>query len=160
MFSDIKLRHAAFAGETWIGPSVQKLLVDFRQLGSRTREAGGILLGYRRGPHLEVAEASAPMARDVRRHHGFERKDPGHQALSDRHWEASGGTMDYLGDWHTHPARIPSPSSIDRREWEKLHAHYRLPLVFVIVGTHEWYVEVGAASWRFPAPGEIAAGGP
>lgn len=153
MLADIRLKRGdGCMGELWLVPSVYGSLARFRQTGILSKEAGGILLGYRRGPHIEVVESSAPLPRDTRRRHGFERQDPGHQALSDMRWEASGGTLTYLGEWHTHPAATPSPSPTDRHEWEKLRNFYREPLVFLIVGTERWYVELEGVTWIIESP--------
>lgn len=147
---DVKLRHPALPGEVWICPETQEIILQYRQTGCFSREAGGILMGYRRGGHIDIQEASVPMSKDIRRRHGFERLDPGHQALADRRWKASGGTVLYLGEWHTHPCPTPHPSSIDRTEWTKLTATHQTPLTFIIGGTRDWYVECGTASWVVP----------
>ena len=147
MFTDIKLRQVGAPGELWLGPSVQELVFQFRQTGALDKEAGGILLGHRRGCHIEVLEGSAPMAGDIRRRNSFERKDPDHQAVSDDRWKASNGTITYLGEWHTHPAEMPTPSPTDEIEWGKLGKFYRDPLVFLIAGTDRWYVELNRSKW-------------
>lgn len=147
MFQDIKLRHPNLPGEVWIVPAIQEVLQGFRQTGFMSKEAGGILLGYRRGPHIEAVECSLPMPADVRRRHSFERKDCGHQALSDARWQDSGGTITYIGEWHTHPSKTPTPSPIDRFEWGKLRNFHTEPLVFLIVGTEQWYLELNNVNW-------------
>jgi hypothetical protein len=53
-------------------------------------EAGGILLGSYRGPHVEVLQCTAPMCKDARSPFGFVRRDPGHQRAADAAWRASG----------------------------------------------------------------------
>ncbi len=80
------------------------------------------------------------------------RKDPGHQKISDTGWKESGGIITYLGEWHTHPVKTPSPSSTDRYEWSKLCAFYSDPLVFLIVGTERWYIELSGISWEILSP--------
>lgn len=152
MLNDLKLRNPEFEGEIWVCPIAQKVILGYRQTDFLSKEAGGILMGYRRGPHIEVVEVSAPMTRDIRRRCGFERRDPGHQAFSDTRWDSSGGTMHYLGEWHTHPEVRPSPSSLDRSEWDKLKSRYEDTLVFLIAGTAQWYIEFGSLTWAFSAP--------
>lgn len=49
-------------------------------------------------------------------------------------WHQSGGLVDYLGEWHTHPQALPTPSSVDIREWHVLLKKYSGPLVFVVLG--------------------------
>lgn len=152
MLDDLKLRDPELSGEIWICPATQNVILNYRQIDHHSKEAGGILVGYRRGPHIEIVETSCPMALDVRRRNAFERKDAGHQAFSDGLWEASGGTMNYVGEWHTHPEVKPSPSFLDRSEWKKLKKCYKDPLVFLIAGTDYWYLEFDSHTWTFLAP--------
>ena len=35
-------------------------------------------------------------------------------------WEQSNELIGYLGEWHTHPQRIPYPSALDLRESKKI----------------------------------------
>lgn len=133
------------------GPDARVLIEDdvlrrlraYRQIGNAAEEAGGVLLGYRRGEHLHVVAATAPAALDRRSRYGFVRSDPLHQARAMRGWRLSGGRLDYLGDWHTHPEVAPQPSSLDRREWRKLCRSLHRCLLFVIVGTEHWWFGVG-----------------
>lgn len=115
----------------------------YRQLDHDAKEAGGILLGYRRGEHLHVVDATMPAANDVRSRFGFWRRDAWHQAVATKGWNRSQGTLDHLGEWHTHPEPHPRPSTIDLAEWGKLCGTKRHPLVFVIVGTVECWFGVG-----------------
>lgn len=135
-------------------PEVQKVFDTYRQTEIRSYEAGGILVGYRRGPHIEVTHITTPFETDIRGRNRFERKDPGHQVFLDQHWKNSGHLLTYVGEWHTHPSRTASPSVIDRTEWNKLNKHYRMPLVFIIVGTEELYIEANglrtSLQRRFP----------
>ena len=82
-------------------------------------ESGGILLGYVKGPHMEVVEATEPMGTDKRRRFFFLRNPKGHQDIANQRWEESGGLIRYLGEWHTHPQDTPFPSCLDRSEWRR-----------------------------------------
>jgi integrative and conjugative element protein (TIGR02256 family) len=42
--------------------------------------------------------------------------------------------VDYLGEWHTHPEVLPSPSSLDISEWQLICRRKATPMVFMIVG--------------------------
>jgi integrative and conjugative element protein (TIGR02256 family) len=133
------------------GPDARVLIEDdvlhrlqaYRQIGRAAREAGGVLLGYRRGEHLHVAAATVPAALDQRSRYGFVRLDPSHQARATRGWKLSGGRLDYLGDWHTHPEADPQPSGLDCLEWRKLCLTVGAGLLFVVVGTEGWWFGVG-----------------
>jgi integrative and conjugative element protein (TIGR02256 family) len=125
-------------------PAAVKVFMKHRQRFPWQTEAGGILLGKRRGKHLEVLLATEPMCTDRRQPFFFEREAHGHAAAALEAWAAGGGTVDYLGEWHTHPQRMPVPSSVDRMEWRKLLAGRaeHSPLVTVVVGTRCLHVEL------------------
>ena len=114
-----------------------------RQVGRNAKEAGGILLGYRRSEHLHVVDATLPAAQDVRSRFGFLRRDTSHQSAAINGWVRSHGTLDHLGEWHTHPEPHPRPSPIDLSEWGRLCRTKLQPLVFVIIGTADCWFGVG-----------------
>tara|TARA_R110001592_G_scaffold362332_2_gene675822 strand:+ start:74 stop:544 length:471 start_codon:yes stop_codon:yes gene_type:complete len=107
-------------------------------------EAGGILLGHVRGKHLEVLEASEPTRQDRRLRYFFERMIHCHKSLADRRWQETKGLVRYIGEWHTHPQEVPSPSHIDLDEWETLAKSRvdRRPLLAVVVGRQNLHVEL------------------
>lgn len=110
-----------------------------RQFGEGTPEAGGILLGrlIKGSPDTVVDQALGPSAEDRRGRFSFFRARQPAQVLVDQVWQTSGQTLNYLGEWHTHPEDDPSPSCIDRRDWSRITARARFEqpsLLFVIVG--------------------------
>jgi len=109
------------------------------------REAGGILLGSYRGPHIEVVRCTEPMPEDRRTRFGFVRRDKGHQRAAEKVWTESSGAISFVGEWHTHPECYPTPSYVDRRSWHKqMGRHAPNPMVFLIVGTVTTYCEIGS----------------
>lgn len=103
-------------------------------------EAGGILLGCYRGPHVEILECTTPMPLDTRTRYGFVRRDPGHQRRAVAVWKASDRTVNFVGEWHTHPEERPSPSRVDRDTWANQMGRRRDDaLVFVIGGRASFY---------------------
>ncbi|WP_157275116.1 Mov34/MPN/PAD-1 family protein [Dechloromonas agitata] len=124
-------------GKVLIEGAVIDLVLDYQQRGSSTPEAGGIFLGYRRGIHLHIVQATTPQPRDRRMRYRFDRYDQFHQAIASKQWEESDGTVDYVGEWHTHPEVNPSPSSLDISEWGKIHRTRQFPMIFLIVGLAE-----------------------
>jgi len=98
------------------------------------REAGGILIGSYRGPHVEIVSCTAPLKRDVRLKYSFDRRDAGHQKQALAAWRSSGGTLTFVGEWHTHPERFPTPSMIDRRTWAGIVSESQHPCIFLIQG--------------------------
>lgn len=110
----------------------------------RRPESGGILLGTVHDHGMLITHATVPSRFDQRQPMFFSREARGHRAVAHRLWRASGGTTRYLGDWHTHPEDVPSPSGIDLREWRKLAVarNDERPALSVIVGRHALHVEL------------------
>uniref|UniRef100_UPI00391990A8 Mov34/MPN/PAD-1 family protein n=1 Tax=Hylemonella sp. TaxID=2066020 RepID=UPI00391990A8 len=117
----------------------------FRQVHKDDTEAGGILLGFRRGEHLHIVDSTTPMTGDLRTKYSFDRRDPGHQVAATNAWKASNGCIDYLGEWHTHPESHPKPSSLDLREWRNLCRPKSDPLMFLILGIQGCWLGLGDA---------------
>jgi integrative and conjugative element protein (TIGR02256 family) len=128
-----------------VEPEVWAGLRAFRQVSPVDDEAGGILLGYRRPPHLHVVEFTTPAPKDRRSRYEFDRRDPYHQACARRLWKASTGKIDCLGEWHTHPENDPSPSRTDTSEWFRVLSVNPQARVFVIIGLAGDWVGLGLA---------------
>jgi integrative and conjugative element protein (TIGR02256 family) len=121
-------------GKVLIEGGVLDLIFGFQQQRSSTPEAGGILLGYRRGNHIHVAKATTPQPGDLRMRNRFDRSNQFHQETAMKLWKESGGIVDYIGEWHTHPEVSPLPSTIDLSEWNKIHRARHLPMIFIVIG--------------------------
>ncbi|HIH2748583.1 Mov34/MPN/PAD-1 family protein [Burkholderia aenigmatica] len=102
-------------------------------------EAGGILLGRRRGRHFEVVHATEPAANDRRTRVSFIRESYGHQEQAVELWERSLGEIGYVGEWHTHPEATPCPSLVDIDQWSQLPTRNagNTPMLGIIVGTRQ-----------------------
>ena len=142
---------------SWASPD-RRILIHFTdgvravfeghvQQGVNGTESGGILLGSVRGQHLEVTLATAPTRWDRRLQFFFERAPFRHRAIAKKAWKESGGLVRYIGEWHTHPEDHPSPSQLDRIEWQKLAAKRQdgRSLLAVIVGRRGMYVALASA---------------
>lgn len=123
----------------YIHADVIKLIDQYRQTKSSTTEAGGILLGKRRGVHFEIIYATEPQSNDIRCRNKFIRSSEGHQEIANEHWIRSDGEINYLGEWHTHPEALPQPSKIDLKEWQLKVTEHAVPLVFMIKGFDKSY---------------------
>lgn len=125
-------------------PQVLEVFWKYRQRFFWQPESGGILLGRRRGRHLEVLAATEPSPQDKRFTYFFAREVEGHAEAAEQAWIRGGHQVDYLGEWHTHPQTIPIPSTIDRAEWCKLVQQRpdMTTLLTVVVGTKELRVEL------------------
>lgn len=107
-------------------------------------EAGGILIGSYRGPHIEICDCTTPMPQDIRKPHLFDRRDPGHQAAASDAWRRSGGTDTFVGEWHTHPVPDPTPSTMDLGTWHSIIRRTPAALVFLIAGSRSVWCGIGS----------------
>lgn len=137
MRSPLLLRRPDDDGFILIEDQVIRILDRYRQRSSGSPESGGILLGYRRELHLHVTDVTVPLATDGRSRTRFFRSAEPHRQTAHARWRESGGTMDYVGEWHTHPELNPSPSTIDRRGWERISSSRKMPMLFIIAGTQD-----------------------
>lgn len=135
MRSPLLLRRPDDDGFILIEDQVICILDQYRQRLSGSPESGGILLGFRRERHLHVTDATVPLGTDSRSRTRFFRSADPHRQAAHARWRESGGTMDYVGEWHTHPELNPSPSAIDRHGWERICSSRKAPMVFIIAGT-------------------------
>lgn len=117
------------------------------QKHSSSLEAGGILLGERYKLGLIVTFATQPQLTDNRQQNYFERSPLGHQEIANITYTKTSGKSIYVGEWHTHYEKRPTPSNLDLFEWYNLSIQYpKLPLLTVIVGTDDLYVGVTSFS--------------
>ena len=125
-------------------PDVLRIFKKHQQRFFWQTEGGGLLLGLRRGHHLEVVLATEPSHQDSRSTFSFVREVDGHAEVAKQAWLQGEKKIDYLGEWHTHPQKVPTPSKLDRHEWEKilLQQPKLTPMLFVVVGTQSMHVEL------------------
>lgn len=113
--------------------NAHKTLLSYRQSCIFNEEAAGVLIGERRGKHLVIKEVSEPGNGDVRSRFAVDRLGPHHQLAVNEAHRRSAGTLQYLGEWHTHPEDYPTPSHRDLNSWGK-HLLAPEPMVVIIVG--------------------------
>lgn len=133
-----------------VRPCVIAVFEAYVQRNKSDPEGGGILLGTVHGSHIELVHATPPFPTDSRTRYSFERGAEGHTEIADWLWHESKGVIRYIGEWHTHPEVIPSPSGIDLREW-KASAAKRAdarPLLGLIVGIQDIYIQSTSASGK------------
>lgn len=130
-----------------ISSTALQQLRAYCQLSITDKEAGGVLLGriLLDSADVVVDEVSEPMAGDKRSRFAFYRHKRGHQIIINRRWKESEGTCNYLGEWHTHPEPIPTPSMIDWTDWKrKLKSdQFGDSIYLLILGTIEARMWVG-----------------
>ena len=123
-----------------IAPAVTEKINSFSCHPENRMEAGGILIGSYRGPHIEITECSQPFLLDCRLRTLFDRRDPGHHDLAMRRWRESGRVSTFVGEWHTHPESVPTPSSIDINTWREVSRKNTTgSTVFLIRGHTDWW---------------------
>ncbi len=100
------------AQEVHLMPSVVKKLQRWRQLDKYHTEAGGQLFGDVEDTAVVVRSASGPYRNDFRaRHHYQSTPKSAQRAIW---WRSKLGQL-YLGEWHTHAEKFPSPSAQDHQ---------------------------------------------
>lgn len=119
---------------------------SFVSCSGQSTEAGGLIIGKFRGPHIEVTDITEPFTSDIRSRFSFVRKDPEHARHAAYRWKASDKTETFLGEWHTHPETVPHPSSIDLKSWRKLITANQRNMFFIILGTEGHWGGLGIAT--------------
>jgi integrative and conjugative element protein (TIGR02256 family) len=105
---------------------------------------------------MEVTGLTQPGPGDERRLHSFTRADPLHEAANADAWKGSGGTVSYVGEWHTHPSGTVTPSSVDVRSWRSEARRCSRPMVFALVVPGQWGIFVVRPGWVFSSRARLA----
>jgi integrative and conjugative element protein (TIGR02256 family) len=109
----------------------------WRQIGIGAAEAGGQLFAREDGDIVRVMEATAPRAGDRRWRFGFQPDRAAERAeILQRHSHG----LHFVGDWHTHPEDIPTPSARDVQSTVDMFmrsTHHLNWMLLVIVGRRE-----------------------
>lgn len=140
---------AAGKGLIAIGVEAMSAMLTYIQTGLSAPESGGVLIGrkLKDSPDWVIDKVSTPQDSDMRKRFWFFRSKNPHQKAIDTAWKESGGTLGYLGEWHTHPEPHPSPSHIDCEHWIKSMQTFRFDgdtLFFAILGTESLSVFQGS----------------
>lgn len=117
-----------------IGSTVLCHVHRYRQTRSWSKEAGGQLFGTVTPEVVRVTSAIGPHGADVRSRYAF-RSEPYFAQLQINARFQRGDI--YLGEWHTHAERVPTPSGTDFDAMSALLAASKLStnaLVLMIVG--------------------------
>lgn len=125
-----------------LSKQVLTILSDHRQVSAMANEAGGLLLGrmIEGSRDVVVDELTVPDVNDRRGRFFFFRHQTSAQRKVTAAWNESGKTRNYLGEWHTHPEDIPSPSNQDLKDWFRIvqkSSYEQESLFFVIAGQIE-----------------------
>lgn len=115
-------------------PQVLKVFNAHRQRGWFRKEAGGQLFADIDGEIWSVVAATGPRSTDRRGRFHFWPDRRAEQIEINQHFEAG---LQYVGDWHTHPEKVPSPSRDDLFSIENVvreSTFYTPGLLLCIVG--------------------------
>lgn len=129
-------------GRIKISFQVIGIITNYIQDNDVKLEAGGVLLGrfLVNSKNIVVDKITEPMPSDIRKRNFFKRGEEKHQNIIDQEWQNSNGRCNYLGEWHSHAEKYPTPSCIDLKEWKKklrndvFSSRY---LYFIILGINE-----------------------
>ena len=101
-----------------------KILVDiqkYKQLCSEN-ESGGILFGKKKekAEEYHIVDLTFPNENDSSTRFSFLRNAKAAQIVINNIWEESDGYINYIGEWHTHPEKNPTPSGTDIKTYKKI----------------------------------------
>ncbi len=126
-----------------LSEEVLRVFKQFQQKDTGAHEAGGILLAQIRGKEIFVIKATVPATEDRSSRYRFLRvAKPAQQIITESFAESSSRTI-YIGEWHTHPELMPSPSGQDLKMIEQQLKRGVLNesfLLLIIVGLKGVYV--------------------
>jgi integrative and conjugative element protein (TIGR02256 family) len=141
-------------GRLEIGEAALAQFATHRQRHAKNSESGGVLLGrlVEHSSDAVIDEVSTPTPTDGWGRFNFFRRRKPAQLIVDKAWKDSSSTRIYLGEWHSHPEDVPTPSGHDLKEWTRITAESTFEqdsLFFIIVGrveTRVWEYSKGAES--------------
>lgn len=129
--------------ELIIQPDALKIMKSFIQNDRTKHESGGILLGQIKDGKIYVQNVSTPNKFDRSGRYYFHRDKDAAQIIIDYEFANSFGNVIYLGEWHTHPEAVPSPSIQDMKmiKGQYNSGTLNVPFVLMIIqGTSKLFV--------------------
>lgn len=114
----------------------------FRQKEISQPEACGVIIGERKDKHFFIRKFTPPMSTDFRTRCSCKRNNEGHQELVDQLHLESKGSLQYLGEWHSHPQLSAKPSTKDKNEWPNTYNYLSIKeniheMICLILGTEQ-----------------------
>ena len=106
-------------------------------------ETGGILLGkILANGNIIICNCSRPCISGKAYAVGFERSSKLANQIIRQFFNESNGTIVYVGEWHTHPENVPSPSATDLKSIKNIYNTTNLNsdiIVYIIIGPKSEY---------------------
>ncbi|MBT2618457.1 MULTISPECIES: ribosomal-processing cysteine protease Prp [unclassified Bacillus (in: firmicutes)] len=124
---------------------VIKFFDKYKQYNHTQYESGGILLGKVYNDIIIIDQISEPSIEDKSGRFYFVRNVKKAQKIVEEAWKESNCERIYLGEWHTHPEDIPTPSRDDKILLKNMLKHSRMEIDFlfmVIIGRISPYFAV------------------
>lgn len=128
-----------------ISEIVLNIFHKFIQDNEESPESGGILTGKIYEDLIIILNCSEPSYLDKRSRYNFDRSYKSAQKFINEKFERSKGEEIYLGEWHTHPEDIPTPSATDINNFKKTIKNNRLNSnihFMVIIGRISIYIGI------------------
>lgn len=125
--------------------TVINIFMNFRQFHKNDNERGGIILGQVNNSQTKVliCRATIPSTADSWGKTTFRRNHSAAQHLVEYEFHNSNRKNTYLGEWHTHPAKVAHPSSQDismiKQQFEENDIKVKF-LLMLIVAQQEIYL--------------------
>lgn len=120
-----------------LSEDVVAMLLKHRQVKLRDNEAGGQLFARFEGCNTIIVEATGPKQSDKSKRYWFEpNRSLQRQEIKAKHNDGK----HFVGDWHTHPQSVPSPSLDDLEsiaDCFRKSRHELIAFLLIIVGTAE-----------------------
>ena len=108
-------------------------------------ETGGLLIGKVESDCVMIRAATGPGPDAHHTSTRFKRDGDYSQEILDSIVKQSGGTIDYIGEWHSHPYKSqPSNTDINSMKWIASHEDYAITeptmLLCVCTGHNSWKI--------------------
>lgn len=128
-------------GNAWLARQVLASLTREAERAT-PKETGGILLGYWADDVPVITRAVGPGPEALHGRYGFMPDHKYQEKEIARLYEASDRTIEYLGDWHTHPGAAADLSPKDEATLKTIAAHrparVARPLMLILSPGPEW----------------------
>ena len=124
---------------------VLAIFEKYVQYDIRSLESGGIITGKLYENSIKITNCSEPSNFDNQSRYNFTRSSKSAQYFLNERFHLSGGEEIYLGEWHTHPENIPSPSQTDIKSFKRTLTRNNLYSdihLMIIVGIEGVYIGI------------------
>lgn len=136
-----------------VEPQVLSHLAAHRQTSCLRKESGGQLFARIRPQEWTIVTATGPRKSDWRSRFGYH---PNRKAENEEIERMFDDGLHFVGDWHTHPQKVPRPSGTDRNSIGDIvtKSVHELPgFLLFIVGTAPFPKGIWASFHAGPGDG-------